>query len=97
MLLEKQFFYWKRILQREALENSQNLSLPTTAGSDQELMPATQRPFSFTETKFPSSSLDVAPISHPDLVIRKGSLILEILNFASDELLSRIGGILGSE
>ena len=34
---------------------------------------------------------------HPDLVIRKGSLILEISNSASDELLSLIGGLLGAE
>ena len=33
----------------------------------------------------------------PDHEIRKGSLILEISNSASDELLSRIGGLLGAE
>lgn len=40
---EKQFFYWQRILRREAFENSRNSSLPATVGPDQELMPATQR------------------------------------------------------
>ena len=34
---EKQFFYWQRILRREAFENSQNSSLPTTVGPHQEL------------------------------------------------------------
>ena len=34
---EKQFFYWQRILRREAFENSRNSSLPATAGPDQEL------------------------------------------------------------
>ena len=38
----KQFFYWQRILRREAFENSRNSSLPATVGPDQELMPATQ-------------------------------------------------------
>jgi hypothetical protein len=91
---EKQFFYWQRILRREAFENS---SLPATVGLDQELAPATQRTVSFTEIKLPSSSQSTAPVFHPDLVIRKGSLILEISNSASDELLSRIGGLLGAE
>ena len=90
----KQFFYWQRILRREAFENS---SLPATIGADQEMVPATQRTVSFTEIKLPSSSQNKAPVFHPDLVIRKGDLILEISNSASDELLSRIGGLLGAE
>ena len=96
----KQFFYWQRILRREAFENSQNSLLPATAGPHQEMapmVPATQRAVSFTEIKLPSSSQNTAPVFHPDLVIRKGSLILEISNSASDELLSRIGGLLGAE
>ena len=94
---EKQFFYWQRILRREAFENSRNSSLPATVGPQQELAPATQRTVSFTEIKLPSSSQSTAPVIHPDLVIRKGGLILEISNSASDELLSRIGGLLGAE
>ena len=94
---EKQFFYWQRILRREAFENSRNSSLPATVRPNQELVPATQRTVSFTEIKLPSSSQSTAPVFHPDLVIRKGSLILEISNSASDELLSRIGGLLGAE
>ena len=87
--------YWQRILRREAFENS---SLPATVGLDQELAPATQRTVSFTEIKLPSSSQSTAPVFHPDLVIRKGGVSswrFRIL--ASDELLSRIGGILGAE
>ena len=61
------------------------------------MVPATQRAVSFTEIELPSSSQNTAPVFHPDLVIRKGSLILEISNSASDELLSRIGGLLGAE
>lgn len=55
----KQFFYWQRILRREAFENSQNSLLPATAGPHQEMapmVPATQRAVSFTEIKLPSSS-----------------------------------------
>ena len=33
----KQFFYWQRILRREAFENSQNSLLPATVGPHQEL------------------------------------------------------------
>ena len=94
---EKQFFYWQRILRREAFENSRNSSLPAAVGPDQELAPVTQRTVSFTELKLPSSPQNTAPVFHPDLVIRKGDLILEISNSASDELLSRIGGLLGAE
>lgn len=46
----KQFFYWQRILRREAFENSQNSLLPATAGPHQEMapmVPATQRAVSF--------------------------------------------------
>ena len=94
---EKQFFYWQRILRREAFENSRNSSFPAAVGPDQELAPVTQRTVSFTELKLPSSPLNTAPVFHPDLVIRKGDLILEVSNSASDELLSRIGGLLGAE
>ena len=69
---EKQFFYWQRILRREAFENSQNSSLPETVEPHQELEPMTQRTVSFTEIKLSSSSQSTAPVLHPDLVIRKG-------------------------
>ena len=94
---EKQFFYWQRIPRREAFENFPNSSLPATVGPDQELAPATQKTVSFTEIKLPAFSQSTGPAFHLDLVIRKGSLILEISNSASNELLSRIGGILSAE
>ena len=59
---EKQFFYWQRILRREAFENSQNSLLPATVEPQQELAPATQRAVSFTEIKLPSSSQSTAPV-----------------------------------
>src|SRR5699024_5980211 len=96
----KQFFYGQRIRRRGAVENAQNSVVSGTAGPHQEVAPmvaATQRAASCTEMKLPSSSQNRAPVVHPDRVIRKGSLILEISNSASDELLSRIGGLLGAE
>ena len=92
---EKQFFYWQRILRREAYEASQNPSLPTVAEKGQ--VPAVQQAVSFAEIKLPAVSPDASSVFHPDLVIRKGKLVLEISNSASAELLSRIGGILHAE
>ena len=94
---EKQFFYWQRILRRETFENSQASSLPITAGLDPSLVPATRGTVSFTEIKLPSSPRSANPVFHPDLVIRKGEIVLEISNSASDALLSRIGGFLNAE
>ena len=93
---EKQFFYWQRILRREAYEASQNPSLPAPA--ETEPLSAVQRTVSFAEIKLPAVSPDDASsVFRPDLVIRKGNLILEISNSASAELLSRVGGILHAE
>ena len=87
---EKQFFYWQRILRREAYEASQNPSLPAVTGTGQ--LSAVQQSVSFAEIKLPAVSPDVSSVFHPDLVIRKGKLVLEISNSASAELLSQIGG-----
>ena len=93
---EKQFFYWQRILRREAYEASQDPSVPASA--EMEPLSAVQRTVSFAEIKLPAVSPDDASsVFRPDLVIRKGNLILEISNSASAELLSRAGGILHAE
>ena len=92
---EKQFFYWQRVLRRKAYEASQNLSLPAVAEKEQ--VSAVQQPVSFAEIKLPAVSPVPSSVFHPDLVIRKGKLVLEISNSASAELLSRIGGILHAE
>lgn len=94
---EKQFFYWQRILRREVFENSRTSSLPAAAESDQPLAPTAQSTVSFIEIKLPPFPQSAAPVFHPDLVIRKGELILEISNSASAALLLRIGGILNAE
>ena len=82
---EKQLFYWQRILRRGLSR------IPTS------LLPAAQSTVTFTEIKLPSSPRSANPVFHPDLVIRKGEIILEISNSASDALLSRIGGFLNAE
>ena len=92
---EKQFFYWQRILRREAYGASRNPSLPAVAETKQ--LSAVQQSVSFAEIKLPAVPPDASPVFHPDLVIRKGNLVLEISNSASAELLSRIGGILHAE
>ena len=92
---EKQFFYWQRILRREAYEASQNPSLPAVTETGQ--LSAVQQSVSFAEIKLPAVPSDASSVFHPDLVIRKGKLVLEISNSASAELLSRIGGILHAE
>ena len=88
---EKQFFYWQRILRREAYGASQDSSLPAVTEAGQ--LSSVQQSVSFAEIKLPA----VSPVFHPDLVIRKGKLVLEIANSASAELLSRVGGILHAE
>ena len=92
---EKQFFYWQRLLRREAFEKSQNPALPMAASQDQ--LSATQRTVAFTEIKLPSVPQSASSVFRPDLVIRKGDFILEIANSASEDLLSRIRGILNAE
>ena len=93
---EKQFFYWQRILRREAYGASQDPSLPAVTEAGQ-LSPV-QQSVSFAEIKLPAVSPDASPVFHPDLVIRKGKLVLEIAHSASAELLSPgLGGILHAE
>ena len=92
---EKQFFYWQRILRREAYEAAQDPSLPAVTEEGQSS--AVPQSAAFTEIKLPAVSPDASSTFHPDLVIRKGELVLEISNSASAELLSRVGGILHAE
>ena len=69
--------------------------LPAVAETGQ--VAAVQRSVSFAEIKLPAVSPDISSVFHPDFVIRKGELILEISNSASAKLLSQVGGILRAE
>lgn len=92
---EKQFYYRQHILRREAYKAPQNSSLPAVTKKEQ--LSAVQQPVSCAEIKLPAVSPDAASVFHPNLVIRKGNLVLEISNSASAELLFRVGEILHSE
>ena len=69
--------------------------MPAVAETKQ--LSAVQQSVSFAEIKLPAVSPDASPVFHPDLVIRKGNLVLEISNSVSSELLSQIGEILHAE
>ena len=92
---EKQFFYWQRILPGSLWSISG--SILTCSFTEAGQLSPVQQSVSFAEIKLPAVSPDASPVFHPDLVIRKGKLVLEIANSASAELLSRIGGILHAE
>ena len=81
---DKTFFYWQRILRTEAyIEQKQ---LPAVASSKQEAQVA------FVELK-PSGMPAVCDTSfHPDVIIRKQDITLEISNSISPELLKHLGG-----
>ena len=73
-----------------------NLKTAISMHSKDELS-AVQQSISFAEIKLPAVSPDASSVFHPDLVIRRGKLVLEISNSVSSELLSRIGGIFHAE
>ena len=79
---DKSFFYWQRILREEAylttLENTltpavKENSVPTTTD--------------FVEIKMTDQTSSSASPFKPDVVIRRGSVSIEISNTATDELL----------
>ena len=104
---EKQFFYWQRILRRgiDGLASIVKFNFQLDPYEKDILFlfcgrrsdSPVQQSVSFAEIKLPAVSPDASPVFHPDLVIRKGKLVLEIANSASAELLSRVGGILHAE
>ena len=85
---EKSFYYWQRILRNETYIEMKQLSVPAPVPQTPEL------PVAFVELK--PTPVNSEPVSafQPDIVIRKGQLVLEISNSASPELLSQLGGLL---
>ena len=86
---DKSFFYWQRILREEAylttLENT--------------LTPAVKKNAAPTTTDFIEIKMtDQASISanpfKPDVIIRRGSVSIEISNTATEDLLKKVGGLL---
>lgn len=86
---DKSFFYWQRILREEAyLTTLENTLTPAIKENS---IPATT---DFVEIKMTDQTSDSGTTFKPDVVIRRGSVSIEISNTASEELLNKIGGLL---
>lgn len=84
----KSFFYWQRILREEAyLTTLENSLAPVIKDNS---APATT---DFIEIKMTDQASETANLFKPDVVIRKGSISIEISNTATEELLDKIGGL----
>lgn len=91
---DKQFFYWQRILRKEAFAASTSKELSVITDPADETRP---RKISFAEISLPIKQEPVRNGFQPDIIIRKGSVSVEISNSVSAELLSRIGEIFHAE
>mgnify|MGYP007031480318 CR=1 FL=1 len=89
---DKQFFYWQRILRKEAFEASGELSM-IPASKNESCTPQV----SFAEISLPIRQESVGNDFHPEAIIRKGRISVEISNSISAELLSKIGVLLNAE
>ena len=87
---DKQFFYWQRILRKEAFAASTSKDLSVITDPADETSP---QKISFAEISIPIKQESVRNGLHPDIILRKGPVSVEISNSVSAELLSRIGDI----
>ena len=84
---DKSFFYWQRILREEAyLTTLENTLTPAVKGNS---VPTTT---DFVEIKMTDQTSSSASPFKPDVVIRRGSVSIEISNTATEELLNKVGG-----
>ena len=84
---DKSFFYWQRILREEAyLTTLENTLTPAVKENS---LPTTTHFVKMTD----QTSSSASPFK-PDVVIRRGSVSIEISNTATDELLNKVGGLL---
>lgn len=91
---DKSFFYWQRRLREEAYISTVDSSSPPAVNKVD--VPA-EPPVDFVELRLPEQSTVSSASFRPDVIIRKGSFSIELSNTASEELLSRIGGLLRAE
>lgn len=91
---DKQFFYWQRILRKEAFAASTSKDLSVITDPADETSP---QKISFAEISIPIKQESVRNGLHPDIILRKGPVSVEISNSVSAELLSRIGDIFHAE
>ena len=54
-------------------------------------------PVAFVELKPTAAETEQTPSFRPDIVLRRGQLILEISNTVSPELLKHLGGLLNAQ
>lgn len=93
-ILDKHFFYWQRILRKEAfVASTSNELLVITSPADETRL----QKISFVEISLPMKQESVRNGFHPDIILRKGPVSVEISNSVSAELLSRIGDIFHAE
>ena len=86
---DKSFFYWQRILREEAyLSTLENTLTPAVKENS---VPTTT---DFVEIKMTDHTSSSASPFKPDVVIRRGSVSIEISNTATEELLNKVGGLL---
>ena len=90
---DKQFFYWQRILRKEAFAASTSKDLSLITDPADETRP---QKISFAEISLPIKQESVRNGFHPDIILRKGPVSVEISNSVSAEFLSRIGDIFDS-
>ena len=84
---DKSFFYWQRILREEAYLSTLEKTL--TPAVKENSVPTTT---DFVEIKMTDHTSSSASPFKPDVVIRRGSVSIEISNKATEELLNKVGG-----
>ena len=86
---DKSFFYWQRILREEAYLTTLENTL--TSAVKKNAVPTTT---DFIEIKMTDqASISASPFK-PDVIIRRGSVSIEISNTATEDLLKKVGGLL---
>lgn len=91
---DKKFFYWQKILRREAY------ALSETARDGAIVSNTSQMPtVPFVELKLEQGSSDksVSAGFKPDVIIQANGMIVALSNSASPDLLNTIGGILNAK
>ena len=91
---DKKFFYWQKILRREAYAL-------TETSNDKTLIPVTAQPptIPFVELKLEqtASGSSVYNSFSPDAVIQANGMIIGFTNSASPDLIRAVGGLIHAE
>lgn len=85
----KSFYYWQRILRNEAYIDAVTAKqVPSTVPT------SVPQKMPFVELKASSFQETPTPAFQPAIIIRQGSMSLEISNHASPDLLALLGGFM---